>query len=162
MGAVSFFASSSPEETRALGEALGRVLQEGDFVGLVGELGAGKTELARGIARGVGLRDEDVTSPTFAIVHQHHGRIALTHADLYRLSGAQELDGTGFHELRDGPGATLVEWVDRVPGAAPPDALRIVLEEPAENARELVVTTSGPRSEHLLQRWRDELLERSG
>jgi len=161
MGTVSF-ASSSPEETRALGEALGRVLQEGDFVGLVGELGAGKTELARGIARGVGLREEDVTSPTFAIVHQHHGRIRLTHADLYRLSGSQELDGTGFHELRDGPGATLVEWVDRVPGAAPPDALRIVLEEPTESARELVVTTSGPRSEHLLERWKDELLARAG
>jgi tRNA threonylcarbamoyladenosine biosynthesis protein TsaE len=157
MGTMSF-SSASPEETRALGEALGRVLQDGDFVGLVGDLGAGKTELARGIARGVGLRDEDVTSPSFAIVHQHHGRILLTHADLYRLTGPADLDGTGFHELRDGPGATLVEWVDRVPGAEPPDAMRIVLTEPAENARELVIGTSGPRSEHLLQRWRDELI----
>jgi tRNA threonylcarbamoyladenosine biosynthesis protein TsaE len=161
MGTVSF-ASSSPEETRALGEALGRVLQEGDFVGLVGDLGAGKTELARGVARGVGIPDEAVTSPTFSIVHQHHGRIRLTHADLYRLTGPPDLDGTGFHELRDGPGATLVEWVDRVPGAAPPDAMRIVLVDTAETARELVVTTSGPRSEHLLQRWKDELLARAG
>jgi len=156
------FASASPEETRALGEALGRVLQDGDFVGLVGELGAGKTELARGIAHGAGIADEDVSSPSFSIVHQHRGRIPLTHADLYRLTGPTDLDGTGFHELRDGPGATLVEWVDRIPGAAPPDALRIVLEEPAENARELVVNTSGPRSENLLLRWRDELLGRSG
>ncbi|HET9157622.1 MAG TPA: tRNA (adenosine(37)-N6)-threonylcarbamoyltransferase complex ATPase subunit type 1 TsaE [Myxococcaceae bacterium] len=152
------FSSSSPEETRALGEALGRVLQEGDFVGLVGDLGAGKTELARGIARGVGIRDEDVTSPTFSIVHQHPGRILLTHADLYRVTGSADLDGTGFHELRDGPGATLVEWVDRIPGSAPPDAMRIVLVEPGERSRELVVTTSGPRSEHLLQRWKDELI----
>ena len=161
MGTMTF-SSASPEETRALGEALGRVLQEGDFVGLVGELGAGKTELARGIARGVGLRDEDVTSPTFSIVHQHHGRIVLTHVDLYRLTGPADLDGTGFHELRDGPGATLVEWVDRVSGAAPPDALRIVLVEPGENARELVVTTSGPRAERLLQRWKDELIGLAG
>ena len=161
MGTVSF-SSTSPGETRALGEALGRVLQDGDFVGLVGDLGAGKTELARGIARGVGLRDEDVTSPSFSIVHQHHGRILLTHADLYRLTGSADLDGTGFHELRDGPGATLVEWVDRVPGAAPPDAMQIVLVEPAENARELVVTTSGPLSERLLQRWRDELIGLAG
>ena len=161
MGTVSF-SSTSPEETRALGEALGRVLQDGDFVGLVGDLGAGKTELARGIARGVGLRDEDVTSPSFSIVHQHHGRILLTHADLYRLTGSADLDGTGFHELRDGPGATLVEWVDRVPGAAPPDAMQIALVEPAENARELVVTTSGPLSERLLQRWRDELIGLAG
>ncbi|HVP63138.1 MAG TPA: tRNA (adenosine(37)-N6)-threonylcarbamoyltransferase complex ATPase subunit type 1 TsaE [Myxococcaceae bacterium] len=156
------FSSSSPAETRALGEALGRVLQDGDFVGLVGDLGAGKTELARGIARGAGIRDEDVTSPTFSIVHQHHGRIPLTHADLYRLTGPADLDGTGFHELRDGLGATLVEWVDRIPGAAPPDALRIVIEEPAEEARELVVTASGPRSERLLTRWKDELLGRAG
>jgi tRNA threonylcarbamoyladenosine biosynthesis protein TsaE len=161
VGTVTF-SSSSVAETRALGEALGRVLQDGDFVGLLGELGAGKTELARGIARGVGIRDEDVTSPTFSIVHQHHGRVVLTHADLYRLTGRTDLDGTGFHELRDGPGATLVEWVDRVPGAAPPDALRIVLEEPAENSRELVVTATGPRSEHLLARWKDELLGRAG
>ena len=161
MGTMSF-SSASPEETRALGEALGRVLQEGDFVGLVGDLGAGKTELARGIARGVGLRDEDVTSPSFSIVHQHRGRIRLTHADLYRLNGPADLDGTGFHELRDGPGATLVEWVDRIPGAAPPDAMRIVLLDSAENARELVITTSGPRSEHLLQRWKDELIGLAG
>jgi len=161
VGTVTF-SSSSAGETRALGEALGRVLQDGDFVGLLGELGAGKTELARGIARGVGIRDEDVTSPTFSIVHQHHGRILLTHADLYRLTGPADLDGTGFHELRDGPGATLVEWVDRVPAAAPPDALRIVLEEPTENTRELVVTATGPRSEHLLARWKDELLGRAG
>ncbi len=161
MGTMSF-ASSSPEETRALGEALGRVLQEGDFVGLVGDLGAGKTELARGIARGVGIPDEAVTSPSFSIVHQHHGRIRLTHADLYRLTGPADLDGTGFHELRDGPGATLLEWVDRVPGAAPLDAMRIVLVDTAETARELIVTTSGPRSEHLLQRWKDELLARAG
>ena len=161
MGTMSF-SSASPEETRALGEALGRVLQEGDFVGLVGDLGAGKTELARGIARGVGIREEDVTSPTFSIVHQHHGRIALTHADLYRVTGPADLDGTGFHELRDGPGATLVEWVDRVPGSAPADAMRIVLLDTAENARALVVTTSGPRSEHLLQRWKDELIGLAG
>ena len=156
MGSMSF-SSASPGETRALGEALGRVLQEGDFVGLVGDLGAGKTELARGIARGVGIRDEDVT-----IVYQHQGRIRLTHADLYRLSGPADLEGTGFHELRDGPTATLVEWVDRVPGAAPPDAMRVVLVETSETARELVVATSGPRSEHLLQRWKDELIGLAG
>jgi tRNA threonylcarbamoyladenosine biosynthesis protein TsaE len=161
MGPMSF-SSASPEDTRALGEALGRVLQEGDFVGLVGDLGAGKTELARGIARGLGIRDEDVTSPSFSIVHQHHGRIRLTHADLYRLDGPADLDGTGFHELRDGPGATLVEWVDRVASAEPPDAMRIVLLETSETARELVVAVSGPRSEHLLQRWKDELIGLAG
>jgi tRNA threonylcarbamoyladenosine biosynthesis protein TsaE len=103
-----------------------------------------------------------VTSPSFSIVHQHHARIGLTHADLYRLTGPTDLDGTGFHELRDGPGATLVEWVDRVPGAAPTDAMRIELLDTAETARELVVTTSGPRSEHLLQRWKDELIGLAG
>jgi len=143
------FSSRSPEETRALGEALGRVLQDGDFVGLEGELGAGKTEFARGLARGAGVPEDEVASPTFAIVHAYRGRLPLAHDDLY---------GTGYHELRDGPGAMAVEWLDRFPDAAPADALRIRFTETGEELRELHCQPSGTLSAHLLQRWRDELL----
>jgi tRNA threonylcarbamoyladenosine biosynthesis protein TsaE len=161
MGALTL-SSRSVEETRALGEALGRVLQDGDFVGLVGELGAGKTEFARGIASGAGVPEEEVASPSFAIVHAYRGRIPLCHADLYRLTGADDLYGTGYHELRDGPGAMMVEWLDRFPAAAPPDGLTVRIDEPAEGQRELHVRGSGPRSDQLLQRWQDELLDRVG
>ena len=152
------FSSRSPEETRALGEALGRVLQDGDFVGLEGELGAGKTEFARGLARGAGVPEDEVASPTFAIVHAYRGRLPLAHADLYRLTDPDDLYGTGYHELRDGPGAMAVEWLDRFPDAAPADALRIRFTETGEELRELYCQPSGMLSAHLLQRWRDELL----
>lgn len=154
--------SRSAEETRTLGEALGRVLQDGDFVGLAGELGAGKTELARGIARGAGVPDDEVASPTFAIVHAYAGRLPVAHADLYRIASADELYGTGYHELLEAPGAMLVEWVDRVPGAAPPDAVRVALTETVDGHRTLSATATGPRSRHLLDRWHDELLGHEG
>lgn len=156
------FSSRSAEETRALGEALGRVLQDGDFVGLEGELGAGKTEFARGLARGAGVPDDEVASPTFAIVHAYRGRLPLAHADLYRLTDADDLYGTGYHELRDGPGAMAVEWLDRFPAAAPPDALRIQFTEPGDGLRALHCQASGILSRHLLERWQDELLGRVG
>jgi tRNA threonylcarbamoyladenosine biosynthesis protein TsaE len=161
MGSLTF-SSHSVGETRQLGEALGRVLQDGDFVGMVGELGAGKTEFARGIAQGLGVPEEEVASPSFAIVHAYRGRIPLTHVDLYRLTGREDLEGTGFYELRDGPGATMVEWLDRFPVAAPPDGVTILFVEPVEGQRELHVEPSGPRSVQLVERWRDELLGRSG
>lgn len=156
------FSSRSAEETRALGEALGRVLQDGDFVGLEGELGAGKTEFARGLARGAGVPDEEVASPTFAIVHAYRGRLPLAHADLYRLTDPDDLYGTGYHELRDGPGAMAVEWLDRFPDAAPPDGLRIQFTEPGDGLRALHCQASGILSRHLLERWQDELLARVG
>ena len=161
MGSMSF-SSASPEDTRALGEALGRVLQDGDFVGLEGELGAGKTEFARGLAKGAGVPEDEVASPTFAIVHAYRGRLPLAHADLYRLTDSDDLYGTGYHELRDGPGAMAVEWLDRFPDAAPADALRIRFTETGDGLRELHCQTSGTLSRHLLERWRDELLCRVG
>src|SRR5690348_12674735 len=107
--------STSAEETFALGERLGALLRPGDFVGLMGELGAGKTQLVRGIAHGAGVNPREVASPTFAIVYPYRGRLPLYHADLYRLQDYDELYATGFLDLVDAGGATLVEWLDRIP-----------------------------------------------
>lgn len=124
--------SHSPEETRALGVRLGGVLQPGDFVGLVGDLGAGKTHFVRGVAEGLGVDTTQVASPTFAIVYPYEGgRLPLYHADLYRLADYDELYATGFMDLIGGPGAVLVEWIDKVPDAAPPELLLLRLEAPA-------------------------------
>lgn len=146
--------SASPEATQALGVALGLALREGDFVGLKGQLGAGKTLLARGVAAGAGVDPADVSSPTYSIVQPYRGRVlTLHHADLYRLQGEDDLYATGYHELLEGPGALLVEWYDQVPGAVPEDALRVELTVLGPDARRLTAEASGPRSEALLARW---------
>lgn len=146
----------SAEETRELGAALGQALQPGDFVALVGDLGAGKTELARGVAEGCGVPPEEVASPTFALVHRYHGRIPVVHADLYRLLNEDDLYGTGYFELRDaGDAALLVEWAERIASAIPPDALTVRLEgRPDEAAgRSISAQARGPTARRLLVSW---------
>jgi tRNA threonylcarbamoyladenosine biosynthesis protein TsaE len=145
--------SASPEATLALGVALGAALEAGDFVGLAGQLGAGKTLLARGVARGAGVDPGEVSSPTYSIVQSYQGRVTLHHADLYRLRSEDDLFGTGYHELLGGPGALLVEWYDQVPGAVPEDGLLVHLEVAGPEARRLTARALGPRGEALLARW---------
>jgi tRNA threonylcarbamoyladenosine biosynthesis protein TsaE len=139
--------------TFALGRALGEVLQSGDFVGLTGQLGAGKTLFSRGVAEGAGVPLDDVSSPTYSIIQSYKGRLTLHHADFYRLTGEADLYSTGFHDLLEGEGAFLVEWIDQIPGAAPADALRITIEVTSPETRTLKVLASGPASAALLSRW---------
>lgn len=144
---------ASPEETHDLGVRLGRRLQPGDFVGLVGDLGAGKTHLVRGVAEGAQVARSQVASPTFAIVYPYQGRLPLYHADLYRLADYDELYATGFLDLVGGDGALLVEWLDRIPEAAPREYLRLTLSDAGEDARELVAEAWGQRPAELLSAW---------
>jgi tRNA threonylcarbamoyladenosine biosynthesis protein TsaE len=145
--------SRAPAETRELGAALGRLLQAGDFVGLVGELGAGKTAFIRGVAEGAGVPEREVSSPSFAIVQPYQGRsVTLHHADLYRLVDEDELYATGFYDLLP-QGAMLVEWLDRIPRAAPDDHLRLDFTVLEDESRKIAVTPTGPRHLELLRRW---------
>jgi tRNA threonylcarbamoyladenosine biosynthesis protein TsaE len=121
----------SARATSALGERLGRLLAPGDVVALVGDLGAGKTQLVRGACAGAGVRPEDVSSPSFAIVATYAGRIPIHHADLYRIGDEDELYGTGFGDLVGGEGALLVEWAERIPSALPDEKLTIRLAHDA-------------------------------
>lgn len=145
--------SGSPEETHRLGVRLGQLLRPGDFIGLVGDLGAGKTHLVRGVAEGAGVSRSEVASPTFAIVYPYRGRLPLYHADLYRLADYDELYATGFLDLVGGDGAVLVEWLDRIPEAAPREFLRLTLRDTGEDSRELVAEAWGGRPAELLKTW---------
>jgi tRNA threonylcarbamoyladenosine biosynthesis protein TsaE len=120
--------SRSARATHALGARLGELLRPGDVVALVGDLGAGKTQLVRGACAGAGVRPEEVSSPSFAIVATYRGRIPIHHADLYRIADEDELHATGFGDLVGGEGALLVEWADRIPGALPEEKLVVRLE----------------------------------
>jgi tRNA threonylcarbamoyladenosine biosynthesis protein TsaE len=119
----------SAEATARLGRRLGQLLRPGHVVGLVGDLGAGKTQLSRGACQGAGVEPGDVSSPTFAIVQTYRGRLPIHHADLYRLGDLDELYATGFMDLLGGEGALLVEWADRLAGWLPPEHLIIRLAE---------------------------------
>lgn len=137
----------SARATFELGVRLGEALQPGDVVSLVGELGAGKTQLVRGLCRGAGVPDAEVASPTFAIVASYRGRLPVHHADLYRLTDEDELYATGFSELPGGEGALVVEWADRIPGALPVERLEVRLEhdDRAPSKRHLTVVGVGER-----------------
>jgi len=148
-GARSGIAVRSEKAMRALGERLGARLEPGDFVGLQGELGAGKTVLARGIAQGAGVPPGEVASPTFAIVYPYRGRIALNHADLYRIGDEDELYATGFYDLLASDAATLVEWIDRVPEAQPPERLTVRILRTGARTRQVELTAAGERPARL-------------
>ena len=107
------FVTSSQEETIALGRTLGSLLREGDVLVLTGDLGAGKTQLTKGIARGMGILG-DITSPTFTIEMVYEGeRMPLYHFDLYRLVDAGELEDIGFYDVLGGDGPCVIEWGER-------------------------------------------------
>lgn len=113
---MATFISHSAAETEALGEAWGREARSGWVIGLSGDLGAGKTQLVKGLARGLGVA-ERVHSPTFALVNEYlDGRLPLFHIDLYRLDTAEEIRSAGLEEFLQPAGVTVVEWVDRWAG----------------------------------------------
>ena len=111
------YRTETPQETEALGEALGRVLPPGSVVAYTGGLGAGKTAFTRGLARGLGVQDR-VTSPTFTIVNEYEGgRLPLFHFDWYRLSDAEELFDIGWEDYLSRGGVCAVEWSENAPEA---------------------------------------------
>lgn len=115
-------------ELEAWGEAMGRGLRAPAVVALRGDLGSGKTTLAQAICRGLGVTD-DVTSPTFALVHEYAGSAGpVFHLDLYRLEGPRDLANLGFDDLLDREGVVLVEWPDRAGDRLPADRVEIALE----------------------------------
>jgi tRNA threonylcarbamoyladenosine biosynthesis protein TsaE len=141
-------------ETEALGAALGRLMQPGDVLALVGDLGAGKTCLARGVARGLGI-DEAVTSPTFILVAEYSSAAGfpLYHADCYRLEQAEaEAQAIGLDELLLDEGVAIVEWAERIEPLLPADHLRITLITLDDTRRQLTFAPHGPRAAELVQR----------
>ena len=121
------FKTRTTEETIALGEALGRVLEPGDVLVLTGDLGAGKTQLTKGIAAGMGVQD-DVTSPTFNILMVYEGaEMPLYHFDLYRLEDPDQLEDTGLYDLLGADGPCVIEWGEQFSEEIGPERLDVHL-----------------------------------
>jgi len=138
--------SESPDDTLALGRRLGERAAPGDVIALTGDLGTGKTVLAKGLAVGAGVRHERlVTSPTFVLVHEYAGRLPVFHVDAYRLHGARDLVALGADEWFFGEGLCIVEWADRVREALPAERLDVHLEHLGPTRRRLILTPRGAR-----------------
>jgi tRNA threonylcarbamoyladenosine biosynthesis protein TsaE len=143
--------TNSGAETVELGARLGRLLRPGDFVALVGELGAGKTQFAKGIASGLDVDPgTPVTSPTYTILNIYQGRIPLYHFDLYRLHGAEEIEELGFEEYFSGAGACVVEWAERLGEEMPAQLLTVSLEHAGADGRRVTFAALGTRAAALL------------
>jgi tRNA threonylcarbamoyladenosine biosynthesis protein TsaE len=133
--------SRSPEETFLIGKIIGRNLIEKDIVALVGDLGAGKTCLAQGIARGLGVPDEyQITSPSFTLINEYQGRMMLYHFDLYRLSRASEMNDMGYEEYFFGEGVSVIEWADKITGILPHESLFVLINYTEENERNIIIS----------------------
>jgi tRNA threonylcarbamoyladenosine biosynthesis protein TsaE len=130
--------TSSEEETIALGEEIGRGLGRRAVVLLIGELGAGKTTIAKGILKGLGAADPDeVTSPTYTLIHEFGENSGVYHIDLYRLDEAREVAALGLDDLLDREAVLLVEWGERFPQFWPPDRIEIHLAWVDDTVREI-------------------------
>jgi len=142
--------TASPEQTWRIGELLGARLGPGDTVCLYGDLGAGKTSFSYGVALGLEVKEQYITSPTFAFVNEYTGRVPFYHIDLYRLTDPDELENIGFEEYIDSDGVTVIEWADRAEDELPPERLSVYFTYVDDKSREIGFLAEGERYEKLL------------
>jgi len=143
--------SHSEAETRVLGERIGRMLAGGDILALQGNLGAGKTCLVKGIARGLGIPEEEVVSPTYTLIHELAGPLRLFHIDLYRIENSDELENIGFYDAFDKDAVTVIEWPDRFFPWLPEPYLLLELKRCSEEGRELKLRSRGEHFQGLIE-----------
>ena len=141
--------TGSAAATRALAARLAEVAQPGDRLALLGPLGAGKTEFAKGFAAGLGVT-ETVTSPSFTLMAEYAGRLPLYHLDLYRLSGAAEAIDGGLLDEREAEGVTLIEWADRLGAEVDPGRLEVRIAVEDDETRTIEIRAGSPRHERFL------------
>jgi tRNA threonylcarbamoyladenosine biosynthesis protein TsaE len=138
-----------PAATRALAAALAEVARPGDLISLVGDLGAGKTQFAKGFGAGLGITDT-IVSPSFVLMAEYRGRLPMFHIDLYRLADAAEAMAGGLIDDRQTEGVTLVEWAERLADAMPYDRLAVLIEGTGDDPRRIELLAQGARYERYI------------
>ena len=146
MGRKVVFQTRSTLETIRVGKDIGQRLLAGDVVALVGELGAGKTQLIKGLAAGVGIENSAyISSPSFTLIHEYPGEIPFYHVDLFRLGREQEAEELGLEEYFQGRGITAIEWADKIPSLLPQELLFISIASMDKNIRSVEISGRGER-----------------
>lgn len=138
---------NSVEESIKLGEEIGKRVKPGDIICLTGDLGAGKTHITKGIARGLGITD-NVTSPTFSLINEYNGRLKLYHFDVYRINDPLEIYSLGFDEYIFGDGVSVIEWANYIETLIPREHIAIDVRKNydlGENYRKIVIQYYGNR-----------------
>ena len=128
----------SPEETIAFAHKIGSLLKKGDVIAYTGGLGAGKTTFTRGLATGAGLEDE-VTSPTFALINEYRGKLNIYHFDMYRIESMDDLETTGFFDYPAEDSVFVIEWSENIREALPENTVYINIERIDDETREITV-----------------------
>lgn len=148
--------SKSPEQTVVFGEKLGQLLIPGCLVYLSGDLGAGKTNFAQGVIKGLGV-EQPVTSPTYTIVNEYQGRYPVYHFDVYRLNHWTDLEDLGYEDYFYGRGVTIIEWADSIAPILPPEGIWIKLsslfQEGSEEERVIEVWSEGEQTKKMIEEW---------
>ncbi|HYJ16868.1 MAG TPA: tRNA (adenosine(37)-N6)-threonylcarbamoyltransferase complex ATPase subunit type 1 TsaE [Candidatus Limnocylindria bacterium] len=154
--------TTSPRQSQNLGRILGKLVQGGEIVGLVGEFGAGKTCFVRGFARGIDVAaDAWVRSPTFTLINEYSGRLPVYHIDLYRVGKQEELDSLNLREYLYGDGVSLIEWFEFLPSHEVDEHLELRISHGGGDRRELTFIAHGQRYERLLEQLKSKALKRS-
>ncbi len=152
------FQSPGDECSLLLGRTIGRLLEPGDILALWGELAAGKTLLARGIARGLGVPQETrVTSPTFTIINEYSGRLYLYHLDLYRISGPEELETLPWQESLFGNGVAVIEWPERLDRRLPASRWDLKFSITGDDTRRIALAARGKKNRARMAEWAEQL-----
>ena len=143
----------SAEETRALGETLGRHAAAGTVIALNGTLGSGKTAFTQGLARGLQVPVEYyITSPTFTLINEYQGRLRLYHVDLYRITDPGGIEEIGLTDIMSGTGVTVIEWAERLGAELPARHVGIHLAIAGEHTRRMTLTAAGSEAVELVRR----------
>ena len=131
--------SRSPDDTEEIGFRLGKILREGDVVGLYGDLGTGKTTMVRGVARALGIDRRDVTSASFTIIAEYPGSPPFYHIDLYRIGAGNDLESTGIWDCLGRNSVSVIEWAEKLGNAEIGGFIRVFIEDAGNDRREVTI-----------------------
>ena len=145
----------SSRQTKHWGQKLGKLLTGGEIIGLVGELGTGKTCFVRGMAEGLEVAANAwIRSPTFTLINEYHGRLPVYHIDLYRVGSQNELEGLNLTEYLYSDGVSVIEWFENLPAKEVDEYLELRIAHAGGSNRELSFITHGERYERLLEQFK--------
>lgn len=155
IGMAVVLQTKSSLETIKIGKQIGSLLNQGDIVALIGELGSGKTQFIKGLASGAGVKKSKISSPSFILINEYSGRIPFYHIDLYRINEEREAGELGLEEYFESEGITAIEWADKIPSLLPRDLLMVRINYEGKNSRTIEITGRGKRYEELVKEIRN-------